>query len=121
MDIEINDNNNNNKNNEDSKEVNSVIDIEMQKDADEKDSERFIKYVNYLDAFLYTKKVWLITLIFQNKSKNSQNKNNSSKISYKKSNILNHRTIKEYKNHLIFEIDIIFLYEMIKKTKKYGF
>ena len=88
MNIEINDNNNNNKKNktdmnteEDSKEVDLVIDVEMQKDADEKDSERFLKYVNYLDDFLYTKNVWLIALIFKNKSKNSQNKNNSSKIS----------------------------------------
>ena len=92
MDIEINDNDNNNinKNNKinmntmNTEEVDLVIDVEMQKDADEKDSERFIKYVNYLDAFIYTKKVWLIALIFKNRSNDSKNKNNSSKISYKK-------------------------------------
>ena len=111
MDIEFNDNNNYiyKKN----KESDLVMDIEIQKGYNEEDSERFIKYVNFLDAHLLTKKVWLIDLIITNES---QNKNKSSQINYEKSNILNHRKIKEYENHLIFEIDIIFLYEVIKKA-----
>jgi hypothetical protein len=46
------------------------------------------------------------------------NKNNSSQINYEKSNIINHRRIKEYKNPINFKIDINFLFEMIKKGKK---
>ena len=116
MDIEFDEDDFKNKIEE---EADLVLDIEMQKGSNEEDSERFIKYVNFLDAHVSTKKVWLIALIFQNKSQDKNiNKNKSSQINYDKSNIINHRIIKEYKNHIIFEIDIIFYYEMIKKGKK---
>mgnify|MGYP002626146865 CR=1 FL=1 len=112
MDIEFDNDDFNNKVNE---EADLVVDIEIQKGSNEKDSERFIKYVNFLDTHLLTKKVWLIALIFKNKS---LNKNKSSQINYEKKNIIENRNIKEYKNHIIFEIDVIFYYEMIKKGKK---
>ena len=42
----------------------------MQKGINEKNTEKFIKYINYLDANIYTKKVRLIALIFSDNTTN---------------------------------------------------
>ena len=92
-----------------------VNDLEMQLDFNNKNSERFIRYVHYIDANILSKKIWLIALIYSSED-NEHNK--SSNVNYEEKKLLNQRMIREYTNHFIFEIDLNFFYKMMMKNEK---
>ena len=80
-----------------------VVDVEMQRVLEESSTERFIKYMSYIDAGILNEKIIILVLIIKNSSKKSLPK---------------YKTITEYNNHKIIEVDLNYCYSLIDKKKE---
>ena len=106
-------------------ECDLVVDIEMQRITKDSPSQRFIKYISYIDANIACKKICSLVLLIAPKDKkiinNSSNKrkeNNSSNIKYIKKSIPKYKEITEYENRIIIEVDLNYCYYLIEKQKE---
>ena len=95
-----------------------VIDVEMQKIIDESPSERFIKYMSYLSANILNKKIIILVLLIKNNDNYSESNSKSAKINYTKKSIPKYKTIKEFDNNVIIEVDLNYCYYLIKNKKE---
>ena len=98
------------------KKYDLVVDVEMQRVLKESPTERFIKYMSYVDAGILNEKILIIVLIIKNSSEELEN--NSAKINYVKKSVPKYKTLKEYHNHTIIEIDLNYCYNLIDKKKE---
>ena len=94
-----------------------VVDVEMQKIIDESPSDRFIKYMSYLNANILNKKILILVLLIKNAEDVCEKSSKSAKINYTKKSMPKYKTLKEYDSHVIIEVDLNYCYNLIKKKK----
>lgn len=95
-----------------------VVDVEMQKIIDESPSEKFIKYMSYLNANILNKKIVILVLLIKNVEDASDSKSKSAKINYCKKSYPKYKTLKEYNNQLIIEVDLNYCLKLINMKKE---
>ena len=95
-----------------------VVGVEMQKIIDESPSEKFIKYMSYLNANILNKKIVILVLLIKNVEDASDSKSKSAKINYCKKSYPKYKTLKEYNNQLIIEVDLNYCLKLINMKKE---
>ena len=98
------------------KKYDLVVDIEMQRILKESPTERFLKYMSYIDAGIPNEKVLIIVLLI--KTFDEEKENNFSKINYVKKSVPKYKTLTEYGKHSIIEVDLNYCYNLIENKKE---
>ena len=93
-----------------------VVDIEMQRIIKESPTERFIKYMSYIDGGILNEKAIILVLLIKNSV--IEKENNSAIINYSKKSLPKYKTVTEYKKNLIIEVDLNHCYNLIKNKKE---
>ena len=90
-----------------------VINLEMQKKFNKKNTQRFLRYIRHLDVKINSEKIWIVTLLI-NDSKNPR-LNKSNQISYTQKMLRDYTNVIIYDTHVVLEIDLNFCYRQIKE------
>lgn len=98
------------------KKYDLVVDIEMHRILNESPTDRFLKYMSFIDSGILKEKALIIVLIIKNSI--GQIENISAKINYSKKSIPKYKIWKEYNDNTIIEIDLNHCYNLIEKKKK---
>ena len=93
-----------------------VVDIEMQRIIKESPSERFLKYMSYIEAGILNENILIIVLLIKTSEKEKENK--FSNINYVKKSIPKYKTLTEYENRKVIEIDLNYCYNLMKDKKE---
>ena len=93
-----------------------VVDIEMQRILTESPTNRFLKYMSYIDSGILKEKALIIVLIIKNSI--GQTDNISAKINYSKKRIPKYKVLTEYNDNTIIEIDLNHCYNLIENKKE---
>ena len=92
-----------------------IIDLEMQKGFNEKNTERFLRYISHLDVNIDSKKIWIVALLI-NDSKNPR-LNKSNHINYIQRMLRDYSNLKIFDSHVVLQIDLNYCYKLIKEEK----
>ena len=92
-----------------------VIELEIQKRFNYKNTERFIRYISHLDVNIDSKIIWIVVLLI-NESKNIM-LNKSIYINSNKTIIRDYSKVKIFNTNVLLQIALNFCYKLIKEGK----
>lgn len=93
-----------------------IIDLEMQKGFNQKNTRRFLRYISHLDVTIDSDKIWVVALLIDEAKNPRLNKSNH--INYVQPNIRDYSHIKDYDTHVVLEIDLNYCSKILERKNK---